>query len=321
MTLERTPEPEPRPLAVGLSLPTWPLRDGSYASWPTMRRLAQSMEAMGVDTLWVADHLQRQTEARGTFGFWECWTILTAAAEATSRIGIGPLIACTGFRNPALLAKMAVTLDEVSGGRLVLGLGSGVPARDPSWSAFGYDGSRHVSRYAEAVEIVARLLREPEVTYRGEHHRTDGARLIPRGPRPDGPPVLVAALGERTLGVAARFGDLVNVNRALTSRADAEDVVATAARACAAEGRDPASLPVTGWARLAVDASGTAVSKPGFLAGDPAAVAETVAGIHAAGIAHLTFYIGAADDPSPLPALTDATLGAFGPFLEAIRSA
>ena len=142
MTGERTP------LRIGLNLPTWPLRDGSYASWPQMRTLARTMDEMGVDTLWAPDHLQRMTPGRGTFGFWECWTILTAAAEATTRIEIGPFIACTGFRNPALLAKMAATLDEVSGGRLVLGLGSGVPARDPSWAAFGYDGSRHVAKYA-----------------------------------------------------------------------------------------------------------------------------------------------------------------------------
>ena len=76
-------------IGIGLSLPTWPLRDGSYASWPQMRRLAQAIEALGVDTLWVPDHLQRVTPKRGTFGFWECWTILTAAAEATSRIEIG----------------------------------------------------------------------------------------------------------------------------------------------------------------------------------------------------------------------------------------
>ena len=314
------PATDARPLEIGLSLPTWPLRDGSYASWPTMRRLARTIEAMGVDTLWVADHLQRHTAARGTFGFWECWTILTAAAETTSRIGIGPLIACTGFRNPALLAKMAVTLDEVSGGRLVLGLGSGVPARDPSWAAFGYDGSRHVAKYAEAVEIVARLLREPSVTFSGEHYRTDEAQLIPSGPRPDGLPVLVAGLGERTLAVAARFGDLVNVNRPLSSRAESDGVIEAAAAACEAVGRDPATLAVTGWARLAVDAAGVAVARPGYLAGDPAAVAGTVDEIRAAGVRHLTFYIGAADDPSPLPALTDATLAAFEPFLEAIRA-
>jgi alkanesulfonate monooxygenase SsuD/methylene tetrahydromethanopterin reductase-like flavin-dependent oxidoreductase (luciferase family) len=309
------------PLGIGLNLPTWPLRDGSYAGWPTMRRLAQGMEAMGVDTIWVPDHLQRTTPGRGTFGFWECWTILTAAAEATSRIGIGPFIACTGFRNPALLAKMAATLDEVSGGRLVLGLGSGVPARDPSWSAFGYDGSRHVSKYAEAVEVVTRLLRERAVTFEGEYYRTDAAELIPRGPRPDGMPVLVAGLGERTLAVAARFGDIVNVNRSLTSATEATEAMDAAARACEAAGRDPSTLEVTGWARIAVDEHGVAVDRPGCIPGDPAAVAAASAAVHAAGIAHLTFYIGAADDPSPLPALTDETLAMFAPFLEAIRAA
>jgi alkanesulfonate monooxygenase SsuD/methylene tetrahydromethanopterin reductase-like flavin-dependent oxidoreductase (luciferase family) len=307
-------------LQVGLSLPTWPLRDGTYARWPQLRRLARAMDAMDVDTLWVPDHLQRATATRGTYGFWECWTILTAAAEATTRIGIGPFIACTGFRNPALLAKMAATLDEVSGGRLLLGLGSGVPARDPSWSAFGYDSSRHVSRYGEAVEIVTRLLREPEVTFGGEHYRTEAAQLIPRGPRPAGPPVMVAGLGERTLAVAARFGDLVSVNRPLATSEDAAESVERSADACRAVDRDPATLAVTGWVRLAIDEHGVAVDKPGCVTGDPAGVASTIAAIHARGIAHLTFYVGAADDPSPLPALTEDTLDRFAPFLEAIKA-
>jgi alkanesulfonate monooxygenase SsuD/methylene tetrahydromethanopterin reductase-like flavin-dependent oxidoreductase (luciferase family) len=310
-----------RPLRIGLTLPTWPLRDGSYAGWPMLRYLARATDALGIDTLWVPDHLQRATPARGTFGFWECWTILTAAAEATTRIGIGPLIACTGFRNPALLAKMAATLDEVSGGRLVLGLGSGVPARDPSWAAFGYDGTRPVAKYAEAVEIITRLLREDTVTFEGEHYRTDGATILPRGPRPGGPPVLVAGVGERTMGIAARFGDLVNVNRAIASVEDATAVVGLARRACEEVGRDPATLEVTGWCRLAVDGQGIAVERPGFIAGDPATVGATVATVHAAGVADLTFYVGTADDPSPLPALTEDTLERFEPFLQAIRAA
>ena len=213
-----------RRLAIGLSLPTWPLRGGGYASWADMRAVAREAEALGVDTLWVPDHLLRTMKDRPRFGFWECWTILTAAAEATTRIEIGPFIACTGFRNPGLLAKMAMTLDEVSGGRVVLGLGSGVPARDPSWSAFGYDGTRHVSRYAEAVEIVTRLLRERSVTFAGEHYRMDEAEIIPRGPRPDGPPVWVAGMGERTSRVAARWGDAINVNTPLASLADLERI-------------------------------------------------------------------------------------------------
>lgn len=307
-------------IGIGLCLPTWPLRDGSYASWPQMRRLAQSMEALGVDTLWVPDHLQRTTPKRGTFGFWECWTILTAAAEATSRIGIGPFIACTGFRNPALLAKMAETLDEVSGGRVVLGLGSGVPERDPSWSAFGYDASRHVSKYGEAVEIVARLVHDGALTFEGEHYRVDEAVIEPRGPRAGAMTVFAAGLGDRTAQIAARHADQINVNRAITNEADALEVVAIARRACEAVGRDPATLGVTGWARVAVDDDGLATDKAGCLVGGPADVAATVRAARAAGVEHLTMYVGTADDPSPLPALTDDTLERFAPFLEAIRA-
>ncbi len=307
-------------LPIGLSLPTWPLRDGSYATWPEMRALARGIEDIGVDTLWVPDHFQRTLPGRPRFGFWECWTILTAAAEATTTIGIGPLIACTGFRNPALLAKMATTLDEVSGGRLVLGLGSGVPARDDSWRAFGYPSDRPVGRYAEAVEIIVRMLREREVSFGGTHFHTDGAEIIPRGPRPDGPPVWVAALGERTSELAARWGDAANVNTALCSADDVTAIRATMARACAAVGRDWATLAVTGWSRLSLAADGSAVRRDGYLSGTPAEVGEQVRSFRDAGLSHLTFYVGAEGDPSPLPALTAETLGRFAPVLEAIRA-
>ena len=144
----------------------------------------------------------------------------------------------------------------------MLGLGSGVPARDPSWSAFGYDGTRHVAQYAEAVEIVSRLLRERSVTFAGEHYRMDEAELIPRGPRPDGPPVWVAGLGERTSRVAARWGDAINVNTPLAiARRRRADPRPGDAAACEAEGRDPATLRLTGWGRLAIDDDGVAVER------------------------------------------------------------
>ena len=306
-------------IRIGLTLPTWPLRGGGYATWAEMRQLAQGMDALGVDTLWVSDHLQRSTPGRPLFGFWECWTILTAAAEATKRIQIGPFVACTGFRNPALLAKMADTLDEVSGGRVVLGLGSGVPARDDSWRAYGYPAERHVGRYAESVEVTARMLREPSVTFAGAHVRTDGAVILPRGPRPEGLPVWVAALGERTAEVAARWGDAANVNTALCTTADVTAIRATMDRACETVGRDPGTLPITGWSRLSLAADGTAVPRDGYLAGSPTEVGAQVRAFREAGLSHLTFFVGSEGDPSPLPALTAETLGRFAPVLEAIR--
>jgi alkanesulfonate monooxygenase SsuD/methylene tetrahydromethanopterin reductase-like flavin-dependent oxidoreductase (luciferase family) len=313
----------PAPIAIGLSLPTWPRADRTYATWPELRSLAREAEAMGVDTLWVPDHLQRDMPSGERIGFWECWTIVTALAEATSTIGIGPHVACTGFRNPALLAKMAATLDEVSGGRLVLGLGSGVPDRDASWRAYGFDSARPVARYAEAVEVIVRMLREPAVTFEGVFFRTDDAQIIPRGigdRASDGPPVWVAGLGDRTSRVAAAFGDAINVNLPLGGPADMDRVVDIAARACDAVGRDPATLELTGWARLVLEEDGTALARDGCLSGSPVEVAATVRGFAEAGLRHLTLYVGAPDDPSRLPALTPATLTRLAPVLEAIRA-
>jgi alkanesulfonate monooxygenase SsuD/methylene tetrahydromethanopterin reductase-like flavin-dependent oxidoreductase (luciferase family) len=314
---------EATPIAIGLSLPTWPRADRTYATWPELRTLARDAESMGVDTLWVPDHLQRDLASGERIGFWECWTIVTALAEATTTVGIGPHVACTGFRNPALLAKMAATLDEVSAGRLVLGLGSGVPERDTSWRAYGFDATRPVARYAEAVEVVTRMLREPAVTFEGEFYRTDNAQIIPRhaGTRAAaGPPVWVAGLGDRTSRVAAAFGDAINVNLPLCGLADMDRVVDIAARACAAVGRDPATLELTGWARLVLEEDGTALARDGCLSGSPAGVAASVRGFVEAGLRHLTFYVGAPDDPSRMPALTPETLARLAPVLEAVRA-
>lgn len=310
---------EAQPLAIGLNLPTWPRADRTHATWAEMRTLAREAEAMGIDTLWAPDHLQRDMPTGERVGFWECWTIITALAEATSRIGIGPYVACTGFRNPALLARMAATLDEVSAGRLILGLGSGVPERDTTWAAFGYDTARPIRRYAEAVEVVTRMLREPSVTFEGEVFRTVDAQVVPAGPRAGGPPVWVAGLGERTARVAARFGDAINVNLPLAGPDDMTRLVSIAAGACEAEGRDPASLALTGWGRVVIDDDGLALERDGCLAGTPDEVAALVRGFAAGGLRHMTFYIGTPSDPSRFPALTPDTLARFAPVLDAIR--
>ena len=111
------------------------------------------------------------------------------------------------------------------------------------------------------------MLREPRCHLRGEHVRTDGAVIVPRGPRPSGLPVWVAALGERTAEVAARWGDAANVNTALCTTADVTAIRETMARACEAVGRDPGTLAITGWSRLSLAADGTAVPRDRYLAG------------------------------------------------------
>lgn len=312
--------PPGRP-AIGLSLPTWPRADRTVATWPEMRSLARDAEALGVDMLWVPDHLVRVLPSGRSVAFRECWTILTAAAEATTRIGIGPFVACAGFRNPGLLARMAETLDEVSGGRLVLGLGSGTPDGDTSWHMFGFEAARPVGRFAESAEVVARLLHGETVTFSGEHVRTDGATLEPRGPRPAGLPLWLAAKGDRTMDVAARWADAVNVNTALAGPGDVAAAAGAAASACARVGRDPTTLELTGWARIAFDSGGHGVERPGWLSGSPADLVATLRAMAGAGLAHVAVYLGIADDPSPLPALTPQALERFAPVLEGIDAA
>ena len=193
-------------LQLGLNLPTWEDRHGQAMRWPQLLELATLIDQVDVATLWVPDHLQIRPDR----GFWECWTVLAALAQATTRITLGPHVICTSFRNPALLAKMAATLDEVCGGRLVLGLGSGLPELDASWRLFGYPTDHPVSRFAEAVEIIARLLRDGMVDFHGAYYHVDACDLRPRGPRPTGPPIWIAARGPRMLRLAARWADAVN---------------------------------------------------------------------------------------------------------------
>lgn len=305
---------------IGLNLPTWPRSDGTVATWPEIRSIAREAEALGVDQLWAPDHMVRITASGRVVGFRECWTILTATAEATERIGVGPLITCTGFRNPGLIARMAETLDEVSGGRVVLAVGPGGPAGDTSWRMFGFDEERPVGRFAESVEVVARLLRGETVTFTGEHVRTEGATMEPRGPRPAGLPVWVAAKGDRTMDIAARWGDAVNVNTPLATLDDLNAAAALAEAACRRVGRDPSTLALTGWGRISLDAGGNGVARNGWLSGSPAEMAATVSALAEAGLRHISIYIGNDDDRSPMPALTTRALERFAPLAQALRA-
>jgi alkanesulfonate monooxygenase SsuD/methylene tetrahydromethanopterin reductase-like flavin-dependent oxidoreductase (luciferase family) len=308
------------PLRIGLSLPTWPGRDRTNLGWAALRQLARDAEALGVDTLWVPDHLERVVPNLPPFGFWECWTILAATAEATSRIEIGPLVTSTGFRNPGLVAKMAATLDEVSDGRVVLGIGSGVPATDESWRMFGFDAERPVARLEEAVEVIARILREPPVTFSGEVFRTVAAEVLPQGPRGGAIPIWIGARGDRTIGIAARWGDSLNIAAAISTADEVAAMAERAAAACHAIGRDPATLPLSGYGRVRLRADGTAVAAPGWIGGARAEAAATMAAMADAGLRHLTLYVGAEDDPSPIPALTGESLERFAPLLEALQA-
>src|SRR6266508_1623108 len=148
-----------RPLSVGIQLP----EVEREVRWPEYVAMARLAEDVGFDSIWLGDHLLYRTPGLGTRGPWEVWTMLSALAASTSRILLGPLVACTSFHNPSMLAMMAATVDEVSGGRLILGLGAGW--NETEFRAFGFPFDRRISRFEEAFEVVRRLLDGERVTF------------------------------------------------------------------------------------------------------------------------------------------------------------
>ena len=184
-----------RPLKVGVQLP----EVERVAPWSDLARMATTAEALGYDSIWVGDHLIFRDGEQPPRGPWEAWTVMTALAAITERVEIGPLVASTSFHNPAMIAKKAATLDEVSGGRLILGLGAGW--NESEYAAFGYPYDHRVSRFEEAFTIIRRLLRGEELDFRGDYYTLDDCLIVPPGPRREGPPLMVGSAGERMLDI------------------------------------------------------------------------------------------------------------------------
>lgn len=222
---------------------------GPPPSYARVRTLALKAEELGFHSIWTGDHLlfrrfEMTPTVASTQGAWESWTILTALAEATSRIRLGPWVTATPLRNPAIVAKMAATMDEVSDGRFILGLGSGW--NQPTFDAFGVPFDHLVDRLAEALQIIVPLLREGHVDFEGTYYSARDCEIVPRGPSPNGPPILIAAERPRMLGLAARYADLWNRSSGYPEiPANRQEFLAGMDQACAQVGRDPATLALT----------------------------------------------------------------------------
>jgi probable F420-dependent oxidoreductase len=250
-----------RPLEVGLHLLVGEESDASVlTAWSDISAVAQRAEALGFDAITVGDHLLMDFSDMGfMFGAWECFSMLAALAASTGRIQIGTLVAATAYRNPALVAKMADTIDEISGGRLVLGLGGGW--LEPEFRAFGFAFDRRVSQFEEAVEIITRLLRGEQVSFQGRHHQVENCELRPRGPRPSGPPIMIGAKGPRMMALAARYADIwdSDVGPSAVDPTQLRPNIDALDAACRDIGREPASIKRTTW--ISIDMPGH--SEPG----------------------------------------------------------
>ncbi len=213
--------------------------------WTELRVMVETAERIGLDSIWVGDHLLYRGDGLPERGPWEAWSTLSAIAAVTERVELGPLVAATSFHNPAMLAKKAATVDEISGGRLILGLGAGW--NEAEYRAYGFPFDHRVSRFEEAFTIIRTLLREGSIDFDGAHYQLDDCMLLPRGPRPAGPPLMVGSIGPRMLAITLPHADAWNAWFTWfgNSVEGYRELRATVDEACEAAGRDPADVERT----------------------------------------------------------------------------
>jgi probable F420-dependent oxidoreductase len=256
--------------------------------YSSIRSIAQQAEKDGFDSVWLADHLIYRDPGEPDTGIWECWTVLSALAEATRRVEIGTLVICNSFRNPAILAKMATTADEVSGGRIILGIGAGW--NEPEYRAFGLPFDHRVDRLEEALQIIKPLLRGGHVDFSGKYYKAENCDDVPRGPRSTGPPLMVGGEGSRMIRLAAKYGDLWNTGY-MGGPETMADRFPKIQAACAATGRDTATLGVTAFIRLWFPDLQAKKPIDNPLSGNSQEIATAMRGYEALGVQHIMFQI------------------------------
>jgi probable F420-dependent oxidoreductase len=260
----------------------------SKRSYGSIRSIALQAEREGFDSVWLADHLLYHPAGQPVRGIWECWTILSALAEATKRVDIGTLVLCNTFRNPAILAKMATAADEVSNGRIVLGIGAGW--NQPEYEAFGLPFDHRVDRLEEALQILRPMLREGRVNFSGKYYQARDCVDEPRGPRSRGPPLMVGGEGPRMLRLAAKYADYWNTGY-MGSPETIVEKIAKFRAACSEVGRDFSEIGVT--ALIGLWFPDLQPKKPTFfespLSGTAKEIAEAMRGYSELGVQHIMF--------------------------------
>jgi alkanesulfonate monooxygenase SsuD/methylene tetrahydromethanopterin reductase-like flavin-dependent oxidoreductase (luciferase family) len=299
-----------RPLKVGVQLPEIerPIR------WPELATMIRRVEEVGFDSIWTGDHFLYHMADGSAEAPWDAWSVLAAAAAITSRVELGPLVTPIGFYNPAVLAKKAATVDEISSGRLILGLGAGW--NEVEFRGYGVPFDHRISRFEEGFTIIRTLLQEGEIDFEGQFYSARDCQLVPQS-RPGGPPILIGSVGERMLNITLPYVRGWNVWHTDTgnSPAGVAALHSRVAAACAIVGRDPSTIEATvavlvrmpgGRGRRQGD-YGSVDSTPNPLQGPPEVIAEELRAYARAGISHVQLVI----DP-----ITLESIEALAPALE-----
>jgi len=297
-----------RPFEIGLVLPMGDsFVDGSTTRWTQIRDLAIQAERLGFDTVWTADELLWHRPDGQPQGWWECVAMTGAVAGATSRVKVGTWILSALHRNPGITAKAVETLDEISGGRFVLGLGSGHSGRQGH--AFGLPEDHVVGRFEEALQIIMPLLREGRASFEGTYHAARDLEQRPVGPRPGRIPIMIGAKGPKMLGLAARHADIWSWY--VEERSDLTEFgprLAALEAACEEIGRDPATIGKSaGFVVEPTSFSGSAEVIGTPIKGSAAQIADELRAFGAAGFTNLELLVW---PPTP------AGLDAMAPVLE-----
>lgn len=282
-----------RRMSLGLMLP---IGEGSHFGglprFTDMVEMAQTAREAGFEGIWFADHfIFENAETGEQRGVWEAFTAMAGVAAAVPDVQIGALVACTGFRNPGVVAKMTETIDEISGGRFILGLGAGWNL--PEYEQFGFPFDYRVSRFEDAIRIIHPLLREGKADYQGRFFQANEAVNRPRGPRETGAPILVGSTGERMLGLIAQYADAWN-SVWHSDTAPVKPQLEKVDAACRAVGRDPKTLIRTAGGNFSLgDSYGT---RPNAFTGTPGEIAARLAAFRDLGFNH---YVVGLDPCTP----------------------
>jgi alkanesulfonate monooxygenase SsuD/methylene tetrahydromethanopterin reductase-like flavin-dependent oxidoreductase (luciferase family) len=290
--MNATPSANRRPLKVGIQLP----EIERQVAWPELATLIRRIEQLGFDSVWKTEHFMYRMPDGSAEGPWEAWTMLAAAAAITSKVELGSLVTPVGFHNPAVLAKTAATVDEISGGRLILGLGAGW--NEPEFLGYGVPFDHRISRFEEAFTIIRTLLQEGQIDFDGKYFSARDCELVPNA-RPGGPPLMIGSVGERMLNITLPYVASWNVWHSDTGNSPdgVAPLLARVDAACLKVGRDPATVDATVVVLVRMPGGkgrwqgGGLDQTPNPLQGPPEVIAETLRAYARAGVKHVQLVV------------------------------